>query len=249
MKMDYKEKIEKMAFEVINSTKTYLLTGAGFDTESGVPDFRSPGTGLWTKYDPMKEATVSALLANPERFYHINISRWGGLKDVEPHEGHVALAKLEEMKLIAGIFTQNISGLHIKAGSKNVWELHGHLRSGRCVDCEKEESFQQVMEKVEKEKVPACSQCNSLIRPNVVLFEDPLGPEFEQASNLLPSSDLLIVAGTSLQVYPVAFLPELANKLIIVNMEETPLDSRALMVINENNIKDVFVDLYEEIVK
>lgn len=249
MKMDYKEKIEKMAFEVINSAKTYLLTGAGFDTDSGVPDFRSPGTGLWTKYNPMQEATVSALLGNPERFYQINISRWGGMKDIEPHEGHIALAKLEKMNLIAGIFTQNISGLHIKAGSENVRELHGHLRSGRCVNCDREESFQEVMSKVEKENVPVCSQCRSLIRPNVVLFEDPLGPEFEQASRLLPDSDLLIVAGTSLQVYPVAYLPELANKLIIVNKEETPFDSRAVLVIKEKSIKDVFSDLYEEISK
>jgi NAD-dependent deacetylase len=116
------------------SPKAYVLTGAGISTESGIPDFRSPQTGLWTKVDPMKKATASFLNNDPDEFWRMNLSRYRQIyaENAQPNMGHKVLARLEESGFIRGIITQNIDRLHHKAGSKKVWELHGHVRTVRC---------------------------------------------------------------------------------------------------------------------
>ena len=139
--MYYQQKILALANMLRNSNRTFALTGAGISTESGIPDFRSPGTGLWTKHDPIKVATVSALLRDPATFYRINLERWIDFTKAKPNAAHYALARLERDGLLAGVITQNIDGLHLAAGSQKVWEVHGHLRTCHCLHCGESYSF------------------------------------------------------------------------------------------------------------
>lgn len=232
--MDYSEKIKYLAGLIKNSPHTLALTGAGISTESGIPDFRSPGTGLWTKYDPIKVATVSALKRDPATFYKINLDRWTRYTGVEPNTAHYALARLEREGLLNGVITQNIDGLHRKAGTKQLWEVHGHLRTCRCMDCEQSYPLDFLVNQFNAgTNPPLCQKCGGVLRLDVVLFEDSLGEDFTGAIHAMNKCRLLIVVGSSLQVYPVAELPERARQLAIINKESTPWDDRADIVINE----------------
>jgi NAD-dependent deacetylase len=246
--LNYQERISRLAEILTAARNAYVLTGAGISTESGIPDFRSPQTGLWTKVDPMKKATVSFLNNDPDEFWRMNLSRYRQIaENARPNMGHKVLARLEESGFIGGIITQNIDGLHHKAGSKKVWELHGHVRTVRCLLCRHEEDFSFAVQEVENKKsAPRCPKCGGIIRPNVVLFEDPMDDSFSQVMRLLPKADLLLIAGTSLQVYPVASLPELVDNLVIINMEPTHMDSRAKLVIHEKTgrvLEDLLIEL------
>lgn len=232
--MLYEEKILALADYLKKSSRTFALTGAGISTESGIPDFRSPGTGLWTKFDPMKVATVSALLKDPAKFYERNLDRWGWFADAEPNAAHRALAGLEKEGLLKGVVTQNIDGLHVKAGSEKVWEVHGHLRTCHCLECKKSHSFKFLVNQFKcGNNPPRCQACNGVLRPDVVLFEDPMGEDFFRAVQALTGCELLLVVGSSLQVYPVASLPQRARQLVIINKEPTPWDDHAALVIND----------------
>ncbi|MCG0276232.1 MAG: NAD-dependent deacylase [Thermosediminibacteraceae bacterium] len=226
------ENIVIKAAEIIKkSRKTLVLTGAGISTESGIPDYRSKGTGLWEKYDPTRKASLSALMCNPKEFYEFNLPRWSTYIDAKPNIAHRVLALMEEHGLIEGIITQNIDGLHIKAGSKRVWEVHGHLRTCHCMECGKSYPFVELKEQYEMGiNPPRCKKCSGMLRPDVVLFEDPMGKDYYSALEALRGCDLLIVVGSSLQVYPVADMPRYAKKLIIINREPTPWDPKAALV-------------------
>lgn len=246
--MNNQEKISRFAQILQQAKQAYVLTGAGISTESGIPDYRSPKTGLWTKVDPMKTATVSVLMSDPDYFWLSNLPRYKYIAEMgRPNLGHRALATLEEKGLIEGIITQNIDGLHQKAGSRKVWELHGHLRSVRCMYCANEVSFKAAVSMVEQtNSAPKCEKCGGILRPNIVLFEDPMDETFSTVSEFLPRSDLLIIAGTSLQVYPAASLPQFVNNLIIINLEPTRFDSGSQLVIHDN-IGQVFDSLVKEL--
>lgn len=233
--MDYGEKIDCLANLIKKSAHTLALTGAGISTESGIPDFRSPGTGLWTKFDPVKVATVSALKRDPATFYKINLDRWTRYSGVEPNAAHYALARLEREGLLYGVITQNIDGLHLKAGSKQLWEVHGHLRTCRCMSCKQSYPLDFLVSQFNAgTNPPRCKKCDGgVLRLDVVLFEDPMSEDFFWATQAMTSCQLLIVVGSSLQVYPVASLPERAKKLAIINKEPTPWDDSADIVINE----------------
>ena len=240
--MNYEEKILSLADLLGRSTRTFALTGAGISTESGIPDFRSPGSGLWTKFDPMKVATVSALRRDPATFYKINLDRWTRYTGVEPNAAHHALARLEREGRLVGVITQNIDGLHRAAGSEKVWEVHGHLRTCHCMDCEKSHPFEFLVNQFNSgTNPPLCRNCGGVLRPDVVLFEDPMGEAFFHATQALTGCQLLIVVGSSLQVYPVASLPDRARQLVIINNDPTPWDERAALVINEK-AGQVFID-------
>lgn len=242
--MDYTEKISHLAGLIKKSSYTLALTGAGISTESGIPDFRSPGTGLWTKFDPIKVATVSALKRDPAAFYEINLDRWTRFTGVEPNAAHYVLARLEREGLLRGVITQNIDGLHSKAGTKQLWEAHGHLRTCRCMDCEQRYPLDFLVNQFNKgTNPPLCENCGGVLRLDVVLFEDPLGEDFTGAVHAMDKCRLLIVVGSSLTVYPVAALPERAAQLAIVNKVPTPWDDRAAVVINEMVAGRVLTDV------
>ncbi|MCL6561134.1 MAG: Sir2 family NAD-dependent protein deacetylase [Firmicutes bacterium] len=221
-----------MAGLIRGSSRTFALTGAGISTESGIPDFRSPGTGLWTKFDPFKVATVSALRRDPAAFYKINLDRWTRYSGAQPNPAHFALAGLEREGLLAGVVTQNIDGLHRKAGSRRVWEVHGHLRHLVCGSCQTPGAFELAEEAMQKGTLPPRCVCGGVLRPDVVLFGETMAPDFNRAyAALRQGCDLMLVAGSSLTVYPAASLVELADRVIIVNRDPTPYDSRAAVVL------------------
>ncbi|MCL5935595.1 MAG: NAD-dependent deacylase [Firmicutes bacterium] len=239
----YNEKISDLARLIKNNSPNFVLSGAGISTESGIPDYRSPGTGLWTKIDPAKSASLSAFLRDPADFYSVNLKRWTNYSGVDPNDAHRAIAVLEREGCIVGVITQNVDSLHIRAGSRRVWEVHGHLRTCRCISCKEGYPMEDLVSMYDGgENPPRCRGCGSILRPDVVLFEDPMSEDFFRAEKALTGCQLLIVVGSSLQVYPVAGLPQLARRLVIVNRDPTPWDDRAEIVINES-IGKVFRDL------
>ncbi len=241
--MNYHEQIAALADLLKTCRPAYALTGAGISTESGIPDFRSPGTGLWTKYDPMKTASLTALRRDPARFYELNLTRWTSYRDCRPNNAHLALARLEKLGYLAGVITQNIDGLHIKAGSQRVWEVHGHLRTCRCTKCESVYPFDLLVDLYKSgQNPPLCEKCGGVLRPNVVLFEDRMSDEFFTATQVLSGCQLLIVVGSSLTVYPVAGLPQLARRVVIINRDPTSWDEHAELVIR-HSAGQVFTDL------
>ncbi|NLJ76085.1 MAG: NAD-dependent deacetylase [Peptococcaceae bacterium] len=231
--MDYTEKINRLANLIKDSSCTLALTGAGISTESGIPDFRSPG-GLWTKTNPMETASVFALKQDPAAFYKTNLMSWTGFTEKEPNPAHYALAKLEEKGLLTGVITQNIDGLHRKAGSKQLWEVHGHLRTCSCMYCKKRYPIDFLVNQFnEGINPPLCEACSGVLRLDVVLFGDDLGGDFGGAVLAMHRCSLLLVVGSSLTVYPVAELPDMAPQLAIVNKESTAWDNKAEVVVND----------------
>ncbi len=237
--MSYEELIRQLADLIRANERFYVLTGAGISTESGISDFRSPGTGLWEKVDPIAVSSVTVLQNNPRLFYEAGFSRFSKITLAEPNAGHRVLARLEEMGYIKGLITQNIDGLHLKAGSKNVWEVHGHLRSGYCQGCKKKYPFEVLVQQVKLKQIPpVCHNCSSVLRPEVVLFGDPM-PDFffELQHKMQHECDFMLVVGSSLVVYPVADLPRLAKKMAIINLQPTSYDRKAEIVVRENSGK------------
>jgi NAD-dependent deacetylase len=226
---------EKAATMIKRAKNFYAFTGAGISTESGIPDFRSPGTGLWEKVDPIKTATVDVLLKDPKYFYETNFDRFSRLENYDPNDAHFALASLEKLGFLKGVITQNIDGLHGKAGSKKVWEVHGHVRTCSCLKCQAVFSFNLARQKVNNgELPPLCEKCNGVLRPDVVLFGDSMSADFFTAEQALRGlCDILLVVGSSLTVYPAAMLLRFANELIIINLQPTDYDSEAAVIIRE----------------
>lgn len=245
--MEYRDKISRLAELIDNHKPVFALTGAGVSTESGIPDFRSPGTGLWTKFDPIKTASLSALRKNPGEFYRNTLDRWTSYAGASPNDTHRALALMEKMGHLVGVITQNIDGLHRLAGSRRVWEVHGHMRTCHCMDCKENYPFDELVKKYRGgENPPLCRACGGVLRPDVVLFEDTMSKDFFNAIEAVKGCQLMLVVGSSLQVYPVAGLPEFARRVAIVNREPTPWDDRAELVIHESAGK-VFRDLLAEL--
>lgn len=214
------------------------LTGAGVSTESGLPDFRSPG-GLWATIDPARVASLSAFRRDPAAFYAFYRTRLSSLAGAVPNAGHRALARLEAEGILRLVVTQNVDGLHQQAGSRDVVEVHGNLRECRCHDCGAVLPIGAMTLPVEAETIPRCPGCGGLLRPNVVLFEEMLPlAAYERAEAACRESDVLLVVGSSLEVYPAAGLPDLAvrsgARLVIVNRDPTPCDALAEVVVRGN---------------
>jgi NAD-dependent protein deacetylase/lipoamidase len=210
-----------------------VLTGAGISTESGIPDFRSPG-GIWAQYDPQEYATIDAFLRDPAKVWEFYGKRLALLGSAEPNDGHRALAELESRGWVQAVISQNIDRLHERAGSRSLVEVHGSIRTASCLDCGTVVPFDDVVEWL---PVPACPSCGRILKPDVVLFGELL-PEaaMARALELAAEAELLLVVGSSLEVYPVAGLPleTLARGgiLAIVNRGPTPFDSRASVTID-----------------
>jgi NAD-dependent deacetylase len=208
------------------SSKIYVLTGAGISTESGIPDFRGPD-GLYSKYSP-EIFEITFFRRTPLEFYKLHLKLLEMMLKAEPGPGHKFFAKLEEKGKVLLVATQNIDGLHQKAGTKKIVELHGNATRYYCEKCGKTSSIEEVVEFVKNEKVPLCS-CGGLIRPDIVFFGEPLKEQdLKLAFDKVREADLFVACGTSLVVYPAAFLPELAIRLgipfIIINKGETQYD-------------------------
>jgi len=208
-----------------------VLTGAGVSTESGIPDFRSPG-GLWAEFDPLDYASLDSFRRDPVRIWSFYGRRFAFLTRAEPNDAHHALALLERLGLVAAVVTQNIDLLHERAGSRDVLEVHGSIRRAVCLACGGSEQLAEVLAQLESAPAPVCPACGEVLKPDVVFFGEllPAGV-LERAAELARSARLLLVVGSSLEVHPVAGLPleTLRNggALAIVNRDRTPLDEHA----------------------
>jgi len=214
------------------ASSAVALTGAGVSVPSGIPDFRTPETGLWAKVDPMEVAHISVFERDPERFWSYYRPRFQSLGDKEPNLAHQALAELERRGLIEGVITQNIDRLHRAAGSQEVVEVHGSIETSSCLACGASFGLERVEDLFDERGVAVCAECGGAVKPDVVLFGELL-PEaaLERATELAEGADLMLCVGSSLAVHPVAGLPQLTlangGRLAIVTKGETPYDRDA----------------------
>lgn len=187
--------------------RVVALTGAGVSTESGIPDFRSRG-GLWSRFDPMEYGTLGAFRRDPAKVW-IMLDELLAVIAAEPNQGHRAMAEMEKAGLLQGIITQNIDGLHQKAGSRDVVEFHGSMATFSCPSCGETFTLEEVLE---KNKPPVCG-CGEMLKPDIVFFDEPIPPAaLDRTEELLKDADVLIVAGTSCQVAPASSIPILVSR-------------------------------------
>jgi len=230
----------RYAAELIRKSKrAVVLTGAGISTPSGIPDFRSEGSGLWTKVDP-DVASLNNFRYAPERFFAWVRPLFAHIVDAQPNPAHLALAQLEQAGFIKVVITQNIDNLHQKAGSVRVLETHGTLRTMTCTQCFRQVGSEPYLEPFLKNGlVPRCADCGAIFKPDVILFGEQLPQQtWVEALQASRTCDLMIVAGSSLEVLPVAGLPMQAldrgAHLIIVNQSPTYLSVRGDVMILED---------------
>ena len=213
-----------------------VLTGAGISTESGIPDFRSP-TGIWAKYDPQEYATIEAFRADPVKIWSFYGLRFRALTEAAPNSGHLALAQLERIGHVSALVTQNIDLLHERAGSRDVVEVHGSIRTSTCPGCGARYGVDDVLRLLERGSAPECPECGEILKPDVVFFGE-LMPEvaIDRAYELARSTRLLLVVGSGLEVWPVSQLPEETRRgggaVAIVNRGPTTFDDRAVVKID-----------------
>jgi NAD-dependent deacetylase len=209
-----------------------VLTGAGVSTESGIPDFRSP-TGIWAEVDPFEVASIQAFRRDPARVWGFYRQRIDLLRHAEPNAAHHVLSELEGRGLVQAVVTQNIDTLHSRAGSRDVVEVHGSIRSAECPACLWTEPAEGVLAQLEGNDVPLCPRCDEVLKPGVVMFGELLsGGAMDRATELARGARLLLVVGSSLEVWPVAALPLEAPAFAIVNRGPTALDDRALLKVD-----------------
>jgi NAD-dependent deacetylase len=229
--------IEKLREIIEASDNIVFFGGAGVSTESNIPDFRS-SKGIYSIYDnleypPEEILSYSFFRKHPDYFYDFYRNNLI-YKDAKPNDAHIALAELEKRGKLKAIITQNIDGLHQKAGSKNVLELHGSIYRNYCMKCYKEFDLDYILN---SEGVPLCDKCKGIVRPDVVMYEEALDMHVLRKSiEYIQNAEVLIVGGTSLVVYPAAGLIDYytGDKLILINKSQTPYDSRATLVFNDS---------------
>ncbi|MSO42225.1 MAG: NAD-dependent deacylase [Solirubrobacterales bacterium] len=223
---------ERLAELIRESGCTVALTGAGVSVPSGIPDFRTPGEGLWEKVDPMEVAHIDAFRSDPARFWSFYRPRLQGLSGIGPNRAHEALAELERRGLLEAVITQNIDTLHTRAHSEHVVEVHGSIRSASCQSCDATYELAALEGLFDDEGVAACAVCQGYVKPDVVLFGELLPPDaMAEAEALASRADLLLCVGSSLEVHPVAGLPGVTlaagGRVAIVTKGPTPYDGDA----------------------
>ncbi len=235
--MDTADSILKAASLLRTATCAVAFTGAGISTPSGIPDFRSPNSGLWATADPMTVASIFGFRANPQAFFDWVHPLAETIMQAKPNAAHLALARFEQLGHLAGIVTQNIDMLHHRAGSKIVHELHGHFREATCTHCFRTHDGEVALrEFLITHQIPRCKSCNSVLKPNVILFGEQLPIEtLRSAQAMAKRADLMLVIGSSLEVAPASEIPLIARrggaKTVIINLEPTLLDLEAEIVI------------------
>ncbi len=221
--------------ELVREARSVVaLTGAGISVPSGIPDFRSPGTGLWERVDPMEVAHIDAFTADPVRFWSFYGERFATLGEKRPNAAHEALVEMERRGRLQAVITQNVDMLHRRAGTAELVEVHGSIASCSCLRCGTAVSLEEARASIAAapDGVPRCEPCGCALKPDVVLFGELLSPAtLERARELCEGADVLLCIGTSLEVHPVAALPLLTHAaggaVAIVTQGPTPLDDIA----------------------
>jgi len=236
------KKLTQVAQWIVNAERTVVFTGAGLSTESGIPDFRSPG-GVWDKYNP-EDFYFQNFLANEasrEKYWQMATEMWEPIKKAQPNPAHLAIAEFEKHGKLDCVITQNIDGLHSKAGNseEKVIQLHGTAIFVSCLSCRKRYDRNEIQERIKKgQKAPRCDDCGGLLKPATISFGQSM-PEKETQEAYHRSSlcDLFIVIGSSLVVQPAASMPLVAKRngarLVIINRDPTPFDDIADLVIHD----------------
>jgi NAD-dependent deacetylase len=226
--------VARLAELIAGARSVVALTGAGISVPSGIPDFRSPGTGLWETVDPMAVAHIDAFRADPESFWRFYSARFAALESKRPNPAHEALAELERRGMLDAVITQNVDMLHRVAGTRELVEVHGSIASCSCLLCREATALSDVRERVSgaADGIPRCERCDAPLKPDVVLFGELLHePTLARARELCEGAEVLLCVGSSLEVHPVAALPlltlERGGALAIVTQGDTPLDHLA----------------------
>ncbi len=231
------QRLSHAASLLSHSAYTVAFTGAGISTESGIPDFRSRESGLWDTVDPMQVASIYGFKSNPKAFYDWVKPLASLTLNAEPNPTHIALAEMERCDQLRAVITQNIDNLHKRAGSRLVYELHGHMRRATCIHCYHEVNAERRMEIFsENGHVPRCEKCGGVLKPNIILFGEQLPIRtLLAAQDAARRATVMLVIGSSLSVEPASELPLIAfrngAKLIIINLEATPADRYADVVL------------------
>lgn len=230
---------DKVADLIIESRRLLVFTGAGISTESGIPDFRSPG-GIWERYDP-DDFTIDKFVSNPEsRRKQWSLFSEGEMSyKAEPNLAHLAIAEIYRLDKLDCVVTQNIDNLHQKAGvpDEKVFELHGNMKWAICMKCGRRYPLDEIKSRIDSgEEIPDCAECRGMLKPDIVMFGEQLPLKvLEEASRRAMASDLCIVIGSTLIVYPAALIPiyaaEAGAKLVIINLSSTPMDHQAAVLI------------------
>jgi NAD-dependent deacetylase len=235
----------RVAGLLADADKTVVLTGAGISVPSGIPDFRTPGTGLWENVNPMEVAHIDAWRRDPDRFWGFYGQRFATLTDKRPNPAHEAVAELERRGLVQAVITQNIDRLHRLAGTERLIEMHGSIEHSVCMECGGKVALEQVVEQLEgADGAPECLACIAPLKPDVVLFGEML-PELAlaEAQALAERADLMLCVGSSLEVYPVAALPGVTlgrgGRVALVTQGPTPYDSDAEVKLDGDVVEEL----------
>jgi NAD-dependent deacetylase len=217
-----------IAHELEHAKRAVALTGAGISVESGLGTFRGHG-GLWSRYDPAAVASIESFTRDPRKFWEFAREIGWTFLNAKPNAAHTALAELENMRRLDCVITQNVDGLHQRAGSRCVIEIHGNAGRIICTQCSAAYPTEKIADRIAKQDLPTCDRCGGSLKPDVILFGEPLPKKpFDQALKKVRSADLLLTVGTSLEVYPAASLPEIAKKsgakIISIDSERTGWD-------------------------
>jgi len=236
---DFDYLTDKVAALILEADRVVVFTGAGISTESGIPDFRSPG-GIWTKFDP-DDFTIQKFMSSEKtrRMQWQMLAEGSLLKDAEPNQAHHAVAELEKLGKLTCVITQNVDNLHQKAGNSpdKVFELHGNMKFVRCMGCDKRFPIDDIVQRLTKEEIPDCHFCRGILKPDAVFFGESLPQKaLNDAAHHSRNCDLFIVIGSTLVVYPAAYMPmyavEAGAKLVIINLSPTPMDSQTTALIS-----------------
>jgi NAD-dependent deacetylase len=235
----------RLAALLRSADRVVALTGAGISVPSGIPDFRSPGTGLWADVDPMEVAHIAVFRRDPERFWHFYGDRFAMLRGKRPNGAHHALVELERRGVVEAVVTQNIDGLHRAAGTRELVEVHGTIDTSSCLGCGAEFGLEVVRERLSaaSDRVPRCD-CGAPLKPGVVLFGEFLPePALARASELAATADVLLCVGSSLEVFPVAELPRLTlaagGTVALVTKGPTPYDADAAVKLDGDVVAEL----------
>ncbi|MBI4286173.1 MAG: Sir2 family NAD-dependent protein deacetylase [Chloroflexi bacterium] len=237
---DLNELIDKTADLIVHARRTVVFTGAGVSTESGIPDFRSPG-GIWSRFDPEDFTYQKFISDRAARRKHWQLLREGFLgAAAQPNPAHYAIAELDRLGKLDCIITQNVDNLHQKAGvpANKVFELHGNMQFAICLDCRRRYPIAELKARIDRgEEMPDCEVCRGILKPDAVFFGEALPEEvLRDATHHAYSCDLFIVIGSTLVVFPAAYVPQYAlesgAKLVIINLSPTPMDRQAAVLIS-----------------
>ncbi len=227
-------KAEKVAELLMECSYTVVLTGAGVSTESGIPDFRSPDSGLWNRINP-ELFTIQGFKADPAQFYNLGRDFFNTINNARPNETHKALGLLQQRGIVKTIITQNVDGLHQKGDARRVLEIHGSMRTASCIFCHLQVPMEEVISDVAEGLMPPlCPECGEPVKPDVTLFGEAMPPAYAEALEEAGKADFILVIGSSMQVSPANMLPGLCKNIAIINRSRTFYDDKARVAIHSS---------------